>query len=66
MHRQYEVEVFEINFVSEAKMGDEVAIHTEKPGTPDLAFRHSIKRKSDNRDVCRASTTWRKFDGAAA
>jgi acyl-ACP thioesterase len=60
MHRQYEVEVFEINFVSEAKMGDEVAIHTEKPKSPDQAFRHSIKRKSDNRDVCLASATWRK------
>lgn len=60
IHRQYEVGVFEINFVSEAKMGDEVAIHTEKPGTPDLAFRHSVKRKVDNRDVCLASAKWRK------
>jgi medium-chain acyl-[acyl-carrier-protein] hydrolase len=61
MNREYEVTLFEINFVSESKMGDEVAIYTERleSSTSEPAFRHGIKRKVDNRDICLAETTWR-------
>ncbi len=61
MNREYEVTTFEINFVSEAKMGDEVAIYTErlKSSSSEPAFHHGIKRKADNRDICLAETMWR-------
>lgn len=66
MNREYEVAVFEINFVSESKMGDEVAIYTERLESSDSepTFRHGIKRKTDNRDICMAETKWR-FPGAS-
>lgn len=61
--RQHEVALFEINFLAETKMGDEVAIHTENiesPVSSSIAFRHCIKRKADNRDICLAEICWRK------
>jgi acyl-ACP thioesterase len=64
MHREFEVALFEINFLSEAKMGDKISIHTETgEGSDPLlapAFRHSIKRESDNRDICLARAIWKK------
>jgi medium-chain acyl-[acyl-carrier-protein] hydrolase len=60
MHREFAVTEFEINFLSEAKIGDEAAIHTEKLEDASPAFRHCIKRKADNRDICRARTGWKK------
>jgi medium-chain acyl-[acyl-carrier-protein] hydrolase len=60
MHRDYEVETFEINFLAEAKMGDEAAIQTEKAAGSAHAFLHSIKRKADDRDICLVRVEWRK------
>ena len=62
MHREFSVTEFEINFLSEAKLGDEAAIHTEKIEDEDvsLVFGHCIKRKADNRDICLASSRWKK------
>ena len=62
--RQNEIAIFEINFLAEAKMNDEIAIYTERIKSitsdfPKFSFRHSIKRKSDNRDICLAETRWR-------
>ncbi|MDQ1355461.1 MAG: hypothetical protein QG657_5771 [Acidobacteriota bacterium] len=60
--RRNEIALFEINFLAETKMGDEVAIDTERiesPDSPALSFRHSIKRKSDARDICLAEVSWR-------
>jgi acyl-ACP thioesterase len=58
--RQHEITSFEINFVAETKMGDEVVIHTQRiePSVPGLLFRHEIKRKSDNHDICLAEIQW--------
>jgi medium-chain acyl-[acyl-carrier-protein] hydrolase len=58
LHREFEVAVFAINFLSETKIGDEVAIHTEKVENSPPGFRHCIKRKEDNSDVCQARTEW--------
>jgi medium-chain acyl-[acyl-carrier-protein] hydrolase len=60
MHREFEVTEFEINFLSEAKIGDEAAILTEKLENASPAFGHCIKRKADNRDICLARTGWKK------
>lgn len=63
MHRQHEVRSLEINFIAEAKLGDETAIFTQKlkDSSQGPAFRHSIKRKSDNKDICLAETKWRNL-----
>ena len=64
IRREYDVTLFEINFLSEAKMGDEISIHTEVPegSDPGLvhAFHHGVKRKADNRDICLARAIWEK------
>jgi medium-chain acyl-[acyl-carrier-protein] hydrolase len=60
MLRGNEPEVFEINYVSESKMGDEAAIYTQKLDVGENHFRHCIKRKSDNKDICLAEIKWRK------
>lgn len=64
MHREFEVTDFEINFLSESKMGDEISIQTETaehPGPASApAFGHCIKRKADNRNICLARAIWRK------
>lgn len=62
MLRKNEPENFEINYVSESKMGDEAAIQTQKPDVMENIFRHCIKRKSDNKDICLAEIKWRKSD----
>lgn len=62
--RRNDVSECEINFVNEAKMGDEAAIHTQglEAGHADSSyrFRHAVKRKSDGKDICLAELTWLK------
>lgn len=62
LHRQYEARSLEVNFVAEAKLGDETAVHTKKlkASSHGPAFRHSIRRKADKKDICLAETKWRK------
>jgi acyl-ACP thioesterase len=61
MNREYEVTIFEINFVSESKMGDEIAVTTKRleSSSSEPRFFHGIKRKADNRDICLVETMWR-------
>lgn len=62
--RRNDVAECEINFVSESKMGDHAAIYTqrveESPGDSSYRFRHAVKRKADNKDICLAELIWRK------
>lgn len=62
MHRDFEVETFEINFLAETKIGDEAAIHTQTIDGYDYAFLHSVKRRADNRDICLAKVIWKRQD----
>jgi medium-chain acyl-[acyl-carrier-protein] hydrolase len=63
--RQYETAAFEINFLAEAKMGDEITIHGQEINIPanktvsTFSFRHAINRKSDARNICLAEVSWR-------
>lgn len=58
MHREHRVKELEINFLNETVLGDEAAVLTEPVEGSPLTFRHSIKRKADNRDVCLAQVVW--------
>jgi medium-chain acyl-[acyl-carrier-protein] hydrolase len=58
LHREAEVILFEINFLYETQLGDQVAIHTETLETSPPSFRHAIKRKADSRDICLARSEW--------
>ena len=52
----YLLKEIEINYMSEASYGDEIAVSYEKKGKSD--FFHKIVRKSDNTEICRAKTDW--------
>lgn len=48
----------EVNFAAEARMGDEIAIHTKNSESDSPEYFHGIKRVSDNRDVCLVRLEW--------
>lgn len=64
MHREFEISTFAINFLSEAKYGDDISICTERSaqGESPPRFGHSVKREEDNRDVCLAHVEWKPFE----
>src|SRR4030042_473304 len=62
IHRKYHIHTFEINFLAESSDGDEISIHTEPHGDSPPAFLHSVFRKNDGRELCRARTGWRRAE----
>jgi medium-chain acyl-[acyl-carrier-protein] hydrolase len=62
MHRKYHIHTFEINFLAEASHGDEISIHSEPSGDSPPAFLHSVFRKRDGRELCRAKIKWKEVD----
>jgi medium-chain acyl-[acyl-carrier-protein] hydrolase len=50
------LESFEINFLAEAKVGDEVFVSASQGGE---TFYCELKRGSDNADLCRAKVSWK-------
>jgi medium-chain acyl-[acyl-carrier-protein] hydrolase len=62
MHQKFHVHTFEINFLAESSDGDEISIHTEPLGDSPPAFLHSVFRKGDGRELCRARASWKPID----
>ncbi|MCP5051826.1 MAG: hypothetical protein GY940_31960 [bacterium] len=62
MHENFEIAAFEVNFLSESHLGNEILIQTEKLESEENQplFLHSLRRKSDDRAVCQARVTWLK------
>ena len=52
----------EINYMSEASYGDEIAACYEKKGN--LNFLHRIRRKNDNLEICRGRSIWEHMGGS--
>jgi acyl-ACP thioesterase len=52
----------EINYMSEASYTNEIAMSYEKKGKSN--FFHTIRRKSDNTETCRARTVWEQSEGS--
>jgi acyl-ACP thioesterase len=55
-HRAHRVGSMSINFLAEMG-GDDVAILTSQRATS-LEVRHTIRRRADNAEACRARLTW--------
>jgi len=55
---RYRLTHFEINFLAEARMGDQIVIHTQDLSTEPLFFRHSVRSGVDDREFCLAQTRW--------
>jgi acyl-ACP thioesterase len=51
----------EINYMSEASYKDKIAVSYEKKGKSN--FFHTIRRKRDNTEICRARTVWEQIGG---
>jgi acyl-ACP thioesterase len=62
MHTKHIISTFEINFLSETRIEDEVFIQTEKieDQEENLIYLHCIHRKKDERPICHARITWEK------
>jgi len=60
MLREMQVAAMEINFLAETKIEDEAAVFTEKSSEDARVpeFRHSVRRKADDRDICLARVQW--------
>lgn len=58
MHRDYRIASFEINFLAEARFGDQVQVLTQTLEENSPSFLHGVNRKSDNRDICLAKVKW--------
>jgi len=62
MHRKCYIHTFEINFLAESSHGDEISVHTEPFGDSPPAFLHSVFRKNDGRELCRARVSWKRIN----
>jgi acyl-ACP thioesterase len=49
---------FEVNFIAEVSYNEALLILTEKLDSEEYNFLHSIERKGDDREVCRARVCW--------
>lgn len=57
-HKQKKVRTLEINYLGEAKFGEEVLIFTEQNQKQENSYLVNIIRESDNKEVCRARLEW--------
>lgn len=64
IHDASQVDSFEVNFVSEAKLGDTVFIETQNIPQPEHVQQalHCIRKQEDNRVICLARAAWRMRD----
>jgi medium-chain acyl-[acyl-carrier-protein] hydrolase len=57
-HKQKEVKTLEINYLGEAKYGEDVSISIEQNPGHEHKYLVNIIRESDKKEVCRASLEW--------
>ena len=62
MNQTHQIHTFEINFLAESSYGDEISVHTEPVENFPLALLHSVFRKGDGRELCRAKVSWKRID----
>ena len=63
INQTHQIHTFETNFLAESSYGDAITIHTEILKESPPAFLHSVVRKDDGQELCRARTGWRRVDG---
>jgi medium-chain acyl-[acyl-carrier-protein] hydrolase len=54
----------EINYLAESQFGEDVEILTAGNQNEDKDFNHSIRRISDNRELCRVRIVWKESDNS--
>lgn len=56
IHQNQILREFEINYLAESFYGEQISVFNEANAERD--FRHSVVRKSDQKELCRARTVW--------
>ncbi len=62
MNQTHHIHTCEINFLAQSSCGDFISIHTETLKEDPPAFLHSVFRKDDGRELCRARTGWKRVE----
>lgn len=57
-HKKQKVKTLEINYLGEAKFGEDVLIYTEQNPEQENRYLVNIIRESDKKEVCRVSLEW--------
>ncbi|MBN1253279.1 MAG: hypothetical protein JXR51_00120 [Bacteroidales bacterium] len=59
--KTYNVKIFEINYLAEATYANELEIFRTNIENNEFVFNHEIRRKSDEKVICRAIINWTKI-----
>jgi acyl-ACP thioesterase len=62
MNQTHNVTTFEINFLAETNYGEELCIHSEPQKDSAPTFLHTMIRKEDGRELCRARVRWKRVE----
>ena len=62
MNQTHYITTFEINFLAESSCGDELCVQSERQKDPILTYLHTMIRKEDGRELCRARVRWKKVE----
>jgi len=62
MHQSYHIRTFQINFLAESLHEDEISVHSEPIEDSPPRLLHSVVRKNNGRELCRARVSWKRID----
>jgi medium-chain acyl-[acyl-carrier-protein] hydrolase len=62
MNQTHHITTFEINFLAESTCGDVLFIRSERQRDSIPTFLHTVVRKEDGRELCRARVRWRRVE----
>jgi len=62
MNQTHQITTFEINFLAESTCGDELSVQSERQKDSAPTFLHTIIRKEDGRELCRARVRWKRIE----
>ena len=62
INQTHAVTTFEVNFLAESNCGDELSIQSERQGDSLPTFLHTMIRKEDGRELCRARVRWKRVE----
>lgn len=62
MNQTHQITTFEMNFLAESNCGDELSIRSERQKDSIPTFLHTVIRKEDKRELCRARVRWKRVD----
>lgn len=62
MNQTHHISTLEINFLAESNCGDDLSVQSEKQDGFLPTFLHTMIRKADGRELCRARVRWKKTE----